>query len=768
MSTIAQDLAALLSQVRRPGDFFTTGTVEFHPPRLEVDGVGPIALPLLPAQAKQIMAIAERAPYGRGTETLVDTDVRRTWQLGVDQVRITGKAWAQDLASMVARAATGLGVTTAVEAELYKLLVYDNGDFFVSHRDSEKVAGMFATMVLVLPSDYSGGELVVRHQGREARLDLHRDEPAEAAFAAFYADCVHQVLPIASGYRLALIYNLVRKGNVDLPQPPDHEAERQRAAALLRGWTESPGTGAKPSKLIYPLEHAYTEAELGFPALKGVDAAVAAVMVEAACQAECDLYLAMVSVSESGYAEHLGGWGWRSRYGNETDEFEVGEVTDSCTTLEEWRSTDGSRPELPELPFTLDELSPPDVFDDSEPDELEFQEATGNEGASFERLYRRAALVVWPRSHRIPVLGQGGLQATVPYLYELSKQWLGSGGSKEALLWQEAHGLAEQIRHDWPDTMWARQRASQAGYTATYLRSLMNLGGSVDIETFLAVQTATGTYGKEDNEALAEALGRMTPERAGTLLTAIVACNAPNQPVGCAALLAHCTTANVLPTVWLRSAALALLTAQSDELAKAPAGSHGQRRESPTAELVVDLLSALERIDPPLALRAIAQLRNQPARYGFDEILVPAALQLHEAEASRQQASVRALRAEILSHLDRRTAQPLEPPGDWRRPSAIQCTCLHCRELARFLADPSQPSWSFKAAERERRHLEASIRLSDCDLDLSTEERGRPYTLVCSKNEASYRRRLQQRRQDLEHLRRLGYETQERAPAPGA
>jgi len=57
---------------------------------------------------------------------------------------------------------------------------------------------MFATLVVVLPSEYSGGELVVRHQGREVRLDLRRDEPSEAAFAAFYADCVHEVRPIAS------------------------------------------------------------------------------------------------------------------------------------------------------------------------------------------------------------------------------------------------------------------------------------------------------------------------------------------------------------------------------------------------------------------------------------------------------------------------------------------------------------------------------------------------------------------------------------------
>jgi len=58
------------------------------------------------------------------------------------------------------RVAEGLGVNGPIEAELYKLLVYDEGSFFVSHRDTEKVPGMFATLVLVLPSTSTGGACV--------------------------------------------------------------------------------------------------------------------------------------------------------------------------------------------------------------------------------------------------------------------------------------------------------------------------------------------------------------------------------------------------------------------------------------------------------------------------------------------------------------------------------------------------------------------------------------------------------------------------------
>ena len=80
MTSIADQIYNSLKTVNRPGDFYATGTIDIFLPQLDVTGVGRIALPLLPVQAEQLVAIAEQAPYGRGHETLVDTEVRRTWQ----------------------------------------------------------------------------------------------------------------------------------------------------------------------------------------------------------------------------------------------------------------------------------------------------------------------------------------------------------------------------------------------------------------------------------------------------------------------------------------------------------------------------------------------------------------------------------------------------------------------------------------------------------------------------------------------------------------
>jgi hypothetical protein len=48
--TITQDLAKILADVDRPGDYSVSGRAEFLAPRIEVDGIGLIALPVLPAQ----------------------------------------------------------------------------------------------------------------------------------------------------------------------------------------------------------------------------------------------------------------------------------------------------------------------------------------------------------------------------------------------------------------------------------------------------------------------------------------------------------------------------------------------------------------------------------------------------------------------------------------------------------------------------------------------------------------------------------------------
>ena len=751
MTDYPQAFADVLASVQRPGGFHVAGSFDIHPPRLEVEGVGPIALPLLSAQAEALVAGAEQAPYGRGSETLVDTRVRRTWQVDAAKVKLTGRKWADDLAGVVERVRVGLAVAGAIEAQLYKLLIYDTGSFFVPHRDTEKAPGMFATLVVVLPGDYSGGELIIRHRGEEVRVDLHRDEPSEAAFAAFYADCRHEVLPIASGYRLALIYNLIRVGEGPLPRAPDYGTQQADLVRLLTDWDRS---AAPPDKLVYPLEHAYTEAEIGFAALKGQDAAAAQVLIPAAKAADCDLYLALISVEETGWAEYTGGGHWRD------PEMEIGEVTDSTWTIHDWRLPDGSRSGMAELPFGEEELAPAEALDDLEDAEVEFSEATGNEGASFERFYQRAAFVLWPAARQGSVLAAGGLGVSLPALHDLVQRWEAAGAQAGDAGWREAQRLASAIRARWPqlpqDT-WRSRQPSSGGQSAELLDALLRLGDVEGAAEFTTERVAGGYYGEEDNPALTALCCRLPPEAAAGLIGQIIGSHAARRPGACANLLTRCAAEGAIALPLLQAPARLLLQGLPDGRPVSPTTpyDYSQRPEPLTPLRLAELVTVLGVIDTALADQAVAFFLSLPSLYDLDHLLVPAAVLLNTTGGGPESPAVKVLREAALTHLEARIALPLEPPPDWMRTGSIPCKCAHCRALSRFLAAPDEPVWQFKANEVDRQHVAHTIQRAQCDLDLATNKRGRPYTLICTKNQASFQRRVLQREQDLSRREQL-------------
>jgi len=555
LSSIGTKLLNSLRSVERSGDFCVGGIREIFMPTIYVDGVGRIAFPILPAQAERLVAIAEAAPYGRGEETVVDREVRRTWQVDPAQVRIGGRHWEKTLTDLVADIARGLGVSEPVAADFYKLLVYDTGGFFVDHRDTEKAAGMFATMVLTLPSPHDGGELIVKHLGRETVLDLRPDESSEIGFAAFYADCVHEVRPVTAGFRLTLVYNLRFVGKRRTLKAPDYRAEHERVVELLRSWTRAED---EPDKLILPLEHVYTPAELSFSALKGADAGVASVLVKSAAEADCDLHLALVSIEENGSAEHTGYYDRRrwSRDEEEDEEFEVVEVFDRALILSEWRRPDGGAAGFGDFPFAEDELCPADAFDDLTPDEQHFHEATGNEGASFERTYRRAGFVLWPAARRLAVLNQAGLGTTLPYLEDLAARWEASKTSKQSPLWREADELSGHMLRSWSRDSWRPDDDAEAGRMLDLQVRLRNVER---IDSFLAELSAEGHYVAFDNAAILRAVALVPAPRATELLVRIVRRNAPAHLGACADLLLRCVAAPVGATCDLMQISAALI-----------------------------------------------------------------------------------------------------------------------------------------------------------------------------------------------------------------
>lgn len=81
---------------------------------------------------------------------------------------------------------------------------------------------MFGSLVIVFPTAHEGGALVLRHHGQEWIFDsaaiLSECAQPSLAYIAFYSDVEHEIMPIKSGYRITVTYNLYF-GNTPNPSP---------------------------------------------------------------------------------------------------------------------------------------------------------------------------------------------------------------------------------------------------------------------------------------------------------------------------------------------------------------------------------------------------------------------------------------------------------------------------------------------------------------------------------------------------------------------
>src|SRR5208283_3943594 len=270
--TARERLANLLDDAEAPGAFSTQILAPADALQVEVDGVGAVLTPVRAPLAKKLIAVAQPAKFGRGEQTLTDASVRDTWEITPALVTLGGPAWEATLGAVLdhVRDELGLPPTTKLQAELHAMLVYGKGQFFLPHQDSEKDDAMVGTLVVSLPSAHTGGELVIDHAGESK---TYRASKEELTFVAFYADCRHEVTPVRSGYRVTLTFNLL-SGN----ETPTHPAGpvTELAHCLTEHFTTpvTPRYGgrdlATPKRLVYLLDHEYTQRGLNWSRLKGV------------------------------------------------------------------------------------------------------------------------------------------------------------------------------------------------------------------------------------------------------------------------------------------------------------------------------------------------------------------------------------------------------------------------------------------------------------------------------------------------------------------
>ena len=747
----ADAIEKLLRSVDRPGDFCVHGRRLAAMPRLRVQEAGALSFPVPEDQIRALIGATEPAPYGKGTETVVDRAVRNCWQIGPGRVRLTGAAWPETFAGILETAAVGLGcVPDRVDARLHRLLIYEPGGFFAPHRDTEKADGMIATLSVSLPTAGAGGELVVRHRDRERTLDMTTGEPSQLTFAAFYADCTHEVRPVTEGHRVSLVFNLcLRPGDDESPrEAPDYTAQVERLAERLPEWFARGGT----DKLVWLLEHDYSEAGLSFDGLKNADTAVARVLTEAAERVACEAHAAVVHIEQYGGADYTGrGWDWGD--GEDEDEWEMGDVVDSREWLDGWARPDGGRPRLGEVELLPGELLPRGALDDAAPDEQRVHEASGNEGVSVERAYHRAALVVWPRSKALGIVARSDMAGAVALVAdELDRRHdTGSGRPRQ---------LLSRLIDIWPTGPYDEDAQARA----LALRLLHSTGDENRAARYLR-KVVLKRYDGSENEPLALVVDMIGPSAARPFLTELAAAHLRRRPTAMLALV-RCldeTRDESSRAAWnrvLQSAVRAILRTLPAAL---PPESR-RRSFEPTlqaperfgVEAVDDLFTlACRRGSTAQTTAAAEAVAGRPKVVTPDRTLPAALARLHGEEGAAGTGAFALLWRHAAHFLLARSARPPEEPRDWTIDGDTGCRCEHCRRLRDFCRDPATRVARFPLRKDLRAHLHQAIDRRGLDIEHVTERRGRPFTLVCTKTRASHRRRLAKYADDISRMRDL-------------
>ena len=161
-----QGVTEALARIESQGAFAVRRTSRAEGLRLDVRGIGRIAWPITAATARRLCAVARPARYGLKQETRLDRRVRDTCEIPKSRLAIDQRTWNTTLLPMVDRLRRDLGLAdgSRLKATLHNMLIYGPGQFFLPHQDSEKTDHMIGTLVVVLPSIFTGGAIVVEHQ----------------------------------------------------------------------------------------------------------------------------------------------------------------------------------------------------------------------------------------------------------------------------------------------------------------------------------------------------------------------------------------------------------------------------------------------------------------------------------------------------------------------------------------------------------------------------------------------------------------------------
>ncbi|MGH7225162.1 MAG: hypothetical protein ACRELF_18225, partial [Gemmataceae bacterium] len=496
--------------------------------------------------------------------------------------------------------------------------------------------------------------------------------------------------------------------------------------------------------------------------LKGVDRAQARALVDAARQADCRAYLAVLTFHESGSAGYSGDYRRRRHWEDEDEDngpYEMEEVIETSLTAEHLLDGDGHPLSIDALAVEEDELVDPEALKDVKPEE-EFEGYTGNAGMTLDRWYRHAAILLWPNRRHFDALCAAGSRQATQALVSLVEQVRNASTKNAPALREEARAFAAAIIRTWQGNHYGGYSSDRTESCVlfsslaalddptlidAYLKSILPEDSSADPGNALASacqKHGWDTFAKSLHNAFTRTTSQ-TLERNNRLLESLCLGKSGPNPGRFALceslappLLGHLERIddNADPQDWIAA-------------------------RVPRAKVLTGLAQSLLALEQDeLLAQLVEHTLARPEKYPLLTAHLPALTALQpwlKKHVKKRCAPLSRWLAACREQLQALTAQEPQPPTDFRRAATVSCKCADCAELKRFLEEPRESEHRFRAIEHRRRHLQDQISRHHCDLDLRTEKKGSPHTLVCTKNTASYKACLNKFHQDQVHLKTI-------------
>ena len=290
---------------------------------------------------------------------------------------------------------------------------------------------MLASMVVVLPSEHTGGDLLVFHRG-ESKKFCSSEEANDLNFFAFYSDCPHQLKEVAEGHRVALSYQLFTEtsSNKKQPLPIDKialEDIKKKITSYFKK-TIRPGKREefllsksqdkypiKNQKFVFLLNHEYTPKGMGADALKGIDNIHFEIFQKVAEELKLNIYLALADIRENWSCGYEDEWEEESSAYPEQRMFNL-------ILLKHWKNVKREPIYSGEVYCNDNEVFQSKPNKILKPYRSKHTEWMGNDGNTLDRWYHRGAIVMWPQKMHCQAIFGANIDFFISLAEEAIKQ----------------------------------------------------------------------------------------------------------------------------------------------------------------------------------------------------------------------------------------------------------------------------------------------------------------------------------------------------------